>query len=630
MEEMRGDDAPPPEGLRRFKLRLTTLASILAMATIAVLYRYGTLMLAEQGAKPPSQTITERGPILDRNGRILAMQTKLYNVTVWKPEVTDILSLAEEAGKILGLDPTDLRGKIEQSGSDFLYIAKKVGRGESDAIRAAMEAKRLAGVGLEPVYGRVYPEKTLASKAIGFVGEDGRGLAGIEYAYQDELQGTGSDSQYGGQVVLTLDATVQRILEDIAQSTMEKNKAEGDIFIAMDPRNGDILGYVSLPDYDPNDIKGTTDLQRYDRLSVGAYEPGSVFKVFSMSSVLELGGASESDTFFCDGSYHKVLDSGEKIVIKCLGSHGHVHIKDIITYSCNAGAAYASDTVSAVDFERMIRAFGFGAKTGIGLAGETAGVLRPSSAWSGRTKQTIAMGQEIAVSALQIVQAATAIANDGLLVKPRLVSKIVASDGTVSKSFPPTTVRRVISAKVAQTMRQYMMTVVSDAGTGTRARIDDLPLAVKTGTAQLISAETGAYSTTDFIASCLALLPADKPTLVLYHVIIKPQGDSYYGGRIAAPPVREAAEALAEYLGIIRGRNQVVDHSGTLRVQAWTPVELGKVMPDLKGVAKRQLIPLLSRQDLNVEISGDGYVVRQSPDPGTPVTEGLSIRLELE
>lgn len=628
---MNGSDSSGTRGGGRFSGRLAILSAILALAAIGVLYRYGALMLGGRPvASDQQETATERGPILDRNGRILAMQTKLYNVTLWRPEVDDVDSVAADVAAILGLDPTATAARIRASASDFLYLAKKVSRGESDAVRAAQEAGGLRGVGLEPVYGRVYPERNLASKVVGFVGEDGVGLAGVEYADQDELQGSGSDSPYGSQVVLTIDATVQRILEDIARTAMEKNEAEGDMFLAMDPRNGDILGYVSLPDYDPNDIKGTTALQRFDRVSLAAYEPGSVFKVFSMASVMELGGATDHSIFHCDGAYEKDLPSGERVIIKCLGSHGDVGIRQIIEYSCNAGAAYASDTVSSADFEGMLRSFGFGSKTGIGLQGETAGVLRDSSTWSARSRQTIAIGQEIAVSALQVVQAATAIANDGLLVKPRLVSKIVAPDGTVRVDFKSEVLRRVISPQVAQAMRSYMVSAATESGTGWRAKVGDIAVGVKTGTAQLIDPATKAYSSTDFIASCLALLPADDPQLVLYHVIVKPKGDSYYGGRIAAPPVKEAAEALADYLGIVRGRNELVDHSGTLALEPWSAVEIGDVMPDLSGVAKRRLLPLLARNDLKVEIRGDGYVFRQSPEPGTPVGAGSEIVLELK
>jgi cell division protein FtsI (penicillin-binding protein 3) len=216
-------------------------------------------------------------------------------------------------------------------------------------------------------------------------------------------------------------------------------------------------------------------------------------------------------------------------------------------------------------------------------------------------------------------------------VQPKLVSRILNFDGSAAPTPETKPPRRVLKSETARLMREYMVNAASEEGTGRRAGIDDISLGVKTGTAQLINPATGAYSSTDFIASCIAVLPAEAPTLVLYHVIIKPKGVSYLGGRIAAPPIREAAEALVDYLGIPRGRNQQASHSGTVVMGAVdSPLKIGAVMPDFRGFSKRQLIPLLERQDLAIEIIGDGWVRRQYPDPGSPVAAGATLRFELE
>jgi cell division protein FtsI (penicillin-binding protein 3) len=240
------------------------------------------------------------------------------------------------------------------------------------------------------------------------------------------------------------------------------------------------------------------------------------------------------------------------------------------------------------------------------------------------------VGQEIAVSAFQMLQAATAIANDGVLVPPRIVSRVVSADGKTVKNYDAGQSRRVLSPETARIMREFMMDVTSNIGTGWRANVEDLSLAVKTGTAQIIDPATGRYSDTDFIASCIALLPAESPSLVLYLVIVKPQGISYLGGRIAAPPIREAAEALINYLGIPRGRNPQVTHSGAVSIPAIPYPAVNETIPNFTGVAKRTLQPLLVREDLHFHITGDGWVVRQSPAPGTPLTRDTVIYLELE
>ena len=179
-------------------------------------------------------------------------------------------------------------------------------------------------------------------------------------------------------------------------------------------------------------------------------------------------------------------------------------------------------------------------------------------------------------------------------------------------------------------MRSYMEDVTSSIGTGWRANVEDLSLAVKTGTAQMIDPKTGAYSSTDFIASCMAMFPAESPSLILYLVIVKPQGVSYLGGRIAAPPIREAAEALINYLGIPRGRNPQIVHPGAISIPAVPYPAVNETVPDFTGVAKQQLVPLLLRDDLHVQINGDGWVVRQSPAPGTPLSSDTVIVLDLE
>jgi cell division protein FtsI (penicillin-binding protein 3) len=279
-------------------------------------------------------------------------------------------------------------------------------------------------------------------------------------------------------------------------------------------------------------------------------------------------------------------------------------------------------------FYNVLRNYGFGERTGAGNPGETRGFLWPMERWSERSKPTIAMGQEIAVSAMQMIQAASAIANDGEMVSPRIVSRIVSADGK-EEIWNPSPRRRVLKPETARAMRTYMEGVTSDIGTGWRARVEDLSLAVKTGTAQITDPVTRRYSDTDFIASCIALLPSESPSLILYLAIVKPRGE-ILGGRIAAPPIREAAEALVDYLGIPRGRNPQISHPSTIELPLdRLPAVTGRI-PDFSGLSKRTVLPLLLRDDLRVEIYGAGWVIRQTPPPGTPVTENMTIILELE
>jgi cell division protein FtsI (penicillin-binding protein 3) len=581
-----------------------------------------------------------RGPILDRNGRILALETRLGNITLRRSarqqKIENPEELSRELAPFLEQSQAELLERINNfnnSQSDFMYLKRQVSEPIVKLIEAAISEGRLEGVGIEHSSGRIYPEGSLASQIIGFVGDDNNGGGGIEYALDKELTpepGLRSQNRGGSQVFLTLDVSVQYILESIAAQVMYENKAEAVMFMAMDPRTGDILGSASLPGYDPNNLKNSNENSRMDQPAIWSYEPGSVFKVFSLSTLINEGAITEHSVFVCNGQYEHTTGKGERITINCLGAHGNVNARDIIVYSCNTGAAYAADRLGTQAFYDSLKKLGFGARTRAGNPGETAGFLRPPERWSDRSKPTIAMGQEIAVSALQMLQAASAIANDGVLVQPKIVSRIVSADGRILGNYEPEKPRRVFREETARRMRDFMTDVTSGFGTGRRANVEDLTLAVKTGTAQLIDPRTGAYSTTDFIASCIALLPAESPSLILYLVIVKPQGVSYLGGRIAAPPIREAAEALVNHLGIPRGRNPQISHPGAVSIPVLPYPAVNETVPDFTGAAKRQLLPLLLRDDLRIQIYGDGWVVRQSPAPGTPLSDDTVIVLELE
>ena len=623
-------------GLPPRRIRFVGFILFLLVLTGIVIRKYAVLMLqGGQAAKPAVSLTADRGQILDRNGRILAMQTRFGNVTVWRPQTGDLDSLAAVLSPVLEMPETEIINRIRLSANDFIYLKKQV---DQDVVRRIDElaiAGMIDGVSIEPVLGRMYPEGQLAAQIIGFTGDENTGLAGIEYLFDGELRakdGVAPESPggvAGNQVVLTIDTTIQYLLEKIAEKTLTENQAEAVMLLAMEPRSGEILGAASLPGFDPNFFKESGEQERMIRPAVWAYEPGSVFKVFSLAAIMDAEAISPNSTFYCNGSYEHTTNLGERIVINCLGAHGTVDPRRIITYSCNAGAAYASDMMSRAMFYDGIRKLGFGEKTGATLPGETAGFLRPPERWSERTKPTIAMGQEIAVSALQMLRAATAIANDGMMVTPHVVLQIEDAGGKSPRKPALPEPRRVLKPETARELRSYMTDVTSPVGTGYRAGIGDIPLAVKTGTAQVIDSATNRYSDTDFIASCIALLPSDEPVLVLYIVIAGPKGPSYLGGRIAAPPIREAAEALVNYIGIPRGRNPTANHSGLVRLPSVHVPFISDVMPDLTGFSKRQLIPLLLRSDLKINVKGDGYVVRQNPAAGGAITPNTIIYLEL-
>jgi len=606
------------------------------------------------GRTRQSRVTTERGNILDRNGKTLATQIALYDVYIRPPAHKDridvqarIAEMAALLAPILGMNAEEIQWRINGTGSEFV-IKRRVSWDAWEKIQNIQRQpeNKLAGVRTEAVTLRDYPEKNLAAQIIGFVG-DNNGRWGVEYAFNKELS-------EGNNVILTIDINVQHILEKAAWSTLHRTGAETVMFLATDPRNGDILGSAVIPAFDPNNYNTSFDSHNYESneetyknyTATLPYEPGSVFKIFSIAALMEAGVISEHSELACTGVYEKVFSSGEMIRIECADgrAHGRVRPRELIMYSCNVGAALAAERLDNQAFYEFMRNFGFGAKTGAWvnaatadsatnktLLTETAGLLknpRFPGFWSGRTKQSIAFGQEISVSALQVMQAASIITNNGVLVPPKIVSRVTSPDGRTIIDGENNENWQVISPGAAQRMLAYMADTAK-AGTGQLANIRDFNLAIKTGTAEMADPFTGNYSRTNFITSCIALLPAEAPSLVLYVVIIKPRGE-ILGGRIAAPAIRDAADELINYFGIPRLRNPIWVHPGSMSFTDVSIPAIGSIVPNYYGFSKRDLLPLLSQNHIRVEILGEGWVRRQSPQPGTTVTPGMVLELILE
>ncbi|MEL3907053.1 MAG: penicillin-binding protein [Treponema sp.] len=607
---------------------------LILFAGLLVMKYAKAMLLAEPELRRPVLS-RERGHILDRNGKILAAATVLYNLSANKTLMSDPNHLASVLAPIIDMTEAELLEKIQQSKSNFLYLKKKLSENEKDMVKDAVREYGLKGVRLEPVSSRIYPENDLASTLIGYLGDDGKGLTGIEYSMQNILsppEGTAGTGSSGYTVLLTLDTPVQYMLQKIAENTMETVNAEAVIFLAADAKTGEILAYVNEPSADLAHFTASTQEERFDRPAYFMYEPGSVFKIFSIASFLDIGTAKDSDVYTCDARFsfrpRQMEETKEQNAIRCLRVHGPVSPRDIIRFSCNDGMAQIAEKTDAAALYEKLRAFGFGAKTGIELPGEATGLFAPVSAWSGRTKHTIAIGQEIAVTSLQIMQAATAFTNRGKTLKLSILSEIHDSKGNTVYRHKPKPLAQVVSPETAQKVLGYMQTAADD-GTGFRASIKGVPIAVKTGTAQMAQRSGRGYSTTDYLSSCIGIFPVDNPQIILYMAVIRPVGQTY-GSLVAAPAISEAANAIIDYRGMGRTNAPNINHTGIIQPHKQEPVELGKTMPDLRGTPKRLLIELLNRKDISVFLTGDGYVTAQQPPAGTPIEKGMIIELTLE
>jgi len=600
---------------------------LLGLIVAFLLVRYGSIMLGppQEPAEPrPDAAPIERGPILDRNGRILAIQTRLDTVWAWRPEIEDPDAVASELARALSLDEAELAEKLTGS-TGSVTIKRTITPSESTAVIALQDAGKIPGVRLRDDAGRSYPERSNLGSVIGFVGDDGQGLSGIEYTMEPWLLPSNPDSRFGNQVFLTIDLNIQYESERLAERALEEHRADSVVLITLDTRTGDILGYASVPDYDPNRFAEYPASAQRSRPISQVYEPGSVFKIFTVGSFLQTGGIGPDSIFRTTGIY-----TATDPPIRDLANYGTINTTGIIRLSSNVGAAMASESISPRSFYTMLRLFGFGEETGIELNGEENGLLARPEAWSPRTKPTLAIGQEIGVTALQLVSAATVYANEGVLLKPNIIDKIVSADGRVLRDWGRTPVREVVSPQTAAIILGAMESAVADGGTARRLRFEGLRIAAKTGTAEKIDPESGTYSEDAFLASTLAILPADDPRVIVYVAIDHPRGPEFYGGRIAAPLVREYLDFLVPYLGIPVEGFDSVPAPNRITVQPIRLPDMVDTVPDFTGLPKRALLPLLSRDDVNVIMDGFGWVTSQDPPPGTSLREGMTITLELE
>ena len=578
----------------------------------------------------------ERGSIVDRSGFPLAVQTNFYHVGVSVKNIRDNSKIknrfATDVAPLLDMEESQILSLLETDRS-FVYLKKKVTQSMYEPLKRLTDERGYNFVSYEKIPGRNYPNQTLASQLIGYMGDDGRGLAGIEFSQQANLSPSGTDENgeplQGRNIFLSIDANLQYKLEQIAHKTMNETQAESMMLIAADCTTGEVLSYISLPSADLNEYGSSSIAAKVDRPAMTAYEPGSVFKIFTVGIVYDEHGISPNDSFLCDGMYEKRLANGETIRIKCLEHHGWCTPKDGLRYSCNDVLGQISDRISEDEFMSRIRMLGFGRRTGVELPGETSGSVKdPSSAlWSARSKPTIAIGQEISVSALQMVQAATSIGNGGVPVQLTFIHKITNKDGTLFYEHEPVYKERVFSKNTADYILSCMETTAK-AGTGSRANLRDVDIGVKTGTAQMAD-PNGGYSDTDFLSSCIAIFPVDEPQIVLYIVVEKAKGETY-GGRIVAPVIGEAADIIIDHLGMSRGGAASLEHSGVVTISPAKEITIGSVVPDFTGKSKKDLLPLMEKGDIRLNINGSGWVTSQSPEPGTPVTENMVIELNLE
>ncbi len=600
-----------------------------------------------------------RGEILDRKGRRLATSVSTPNV-IANPKMlrgSDIDSLAAQLSEILGRPTEVLARSLGREHSQYALLARRV----HPAV--ALQVDRLtADAGLspnalysEPASQRYYPEETLAAQVLGFVDASGQGKAGLERSLEPHLAGgeirvhqrvdgrrlavgpsndQGTLERAAGHTVhTTLDRQIQRITERALEGVLIRSEPSWASAVVMDVSSGDILALASAPTFNPN-VPGDDPVPRRNHVMQDAIEPGSVFKPFTVALAVEAGLVGGSTMIDCEGGTWYVGRSR----IRDDHPHGVVTVSDVVKYSSNIGAAKLALQLGNERFLDGLADFGFGERTGLDLPDERSGAVRSADKIRPIELATTSYGQGVTSTLMQLVSATATIANGGVRMRPRLVTRVEDSHGVPELIQPPVSVGRVISAETAAAVTEMMVTVTEPGGTATRAQVPGHRVAGKTGTAEKV--ENGRYGS-GRIGSFIGFVPADDPVLAIVVSVDEPSKGSRYGGVVAAPPFAEIAAASLSHLGIEPTvvPPETVAEPLTAALPPTASAQPGPLdlvwsgdawrVPDLVGRGLRELVAGLGSTGLSLTTSGSGFVVSQNPPAGTSLPPGKVVHVVL-
>jgi len=549
------------------KFRLYALSGFLCLWLVVICLRlvylqifcYGDFEHRAQHQQQRSFDLSpKRGVIFDRAGRELAMSIQVDSAFAVPTEIPDLANTISLIARITRDDPrvvlADCRAR-----KTFCWVARKADAEVVERIRGM----NLQGIHFQKEPKRFYPKRDLAAQMLGYVGTDDQGLSGLERQFNSELQGkpgklmisvdarkrwfssVEKQPEPGNNLVLTVDQNIQYIAERELETAMEQTKAIAGTVIVQNPRTGEILALANRPTFNPNLRKEITVEALKDRAVSDIYEPGSTFKIVTVSAGLEEKITRPDEMFDCQmGS---IVINGMRI--RDSKPHGVLSVSDIIAESSDVGAIKIALRLGEDRFYKYIRAFGFGQQTGIELPGETRGLTKPVNRWSKVSIGAISMGQEIGISPLQLIGLISTIANDGVWVAPRIVAGTVEPQSTPQTiSFQPGENRRVISPLTAAQMREMLQGVVLH-GTGRKAILEGYSSAGKTGTAQKVDPATGVYSKTKYVASFAGFAPVNDAKVAVA-VILDSAVGLHQGGQVSAPVFQRVAQQVLEYMHV--------------------------------------------------------------------------------
>jgi len=677
--------------------RLFAAAVVVLLAGSAVTLRLAFLQLVRHGHYAERAEVNQRereallpvrGTIRDRDGRLLAQDARTYTIVAEPRRMDDPARSARRIARALHLDPERLAREFKKR-PGFCYVDRNRSPQDAQIVRDSLAAGAWKGLVLSATVRRDYPAGPALAQITGRADIDNRGVEGIEYQFDSMLRGEQgwrtvlADGRGrhvglpgwsqrkpvdGHSIELTVDADIQSVVSQRLIAAVDTLKAVKAIAVVLDPWTGEILAAAS----EPQPVDGPARNQAI----TDQFEPGSTFKMVVVSAALEEGKADPDDVFDAEHGAYSFAGS----TIKDSHPYGLLKLRDAVRVSSNIIAGKLGLLIGAQTMYDYSTAFGFGALTGLEFPGETPGLLRHPSRWSGRSLPTIAMGHEMSVTALQLALAYGALANGGTLMAPQILKRELDEKGNVLRVAEPRPLRTVISEETAATMRT-LLTAVVDSGTARKAQLSWSSVAGKTGTAQKFDTVLHTYRSRKYLASFVGLLPADRPRLVCVVMIDEPK-NGYYGGDIAAPVFRGIMEDLYRLRGgplapapervrfapprprdvavpgvrtlpLARAREELrqsglrvkVEGDGKrvlaqqpsagARAERGTVVVLstsprGSIVPDVLGLTARDALTTLAAYALPVRVDGRGVVVRQTPAAGATFARGATCVLLCE
>jgi stage V sporulation protein D (sporulation-specific penicillin-binding protein) len=636
-----------------------------------------------------------RGTIYDRNGKELAVSVTAESIYAIPAEIRDVDETAARLAAILTLNKDKLAQNLRRRQA-FTWVKRKV----NSELAQSVKALNLPGIGITQESSRYYPHDDLAAHVLGFTGIDSQGLDGVELTFDSYLKGRGGSIvvEYdakgreiphathkfvppvdGNNVYLTIDMVIQQIVERHLEQLMQETQAKVATIIAMNPSTGEILALANRPDYNPNQFAKYPPKLWRDSAVSNAYEPGSTFKIITTTAALGEKVVTRTEKFFDPGS---IEVQGRTIHCWKAGGHGSETFEEVVENSCNVGFVNVGLRLGKDAFYKYLDAFGMGKITNVDLPGEAKGIVIDKDQVKPINIATMAMGQSIAVTPMQLITAVAAVANEGVRLRPQIVREVRAKDGELIRGFQPDVVKQVVDANTDEEVKGILEKVV-EKGSGKNAYIPGYRIAGKTGTAQKVGGS--GYLPGKYVASFVGFAPVDKPQIVMLVIIDEPVG-MYYGGQIAAPafgsimrdvlqylkisPQKSLQSSVAEYESHITVPNvinllvpdaikvlqkaglqgRIADNGERIEDQIPKPGsrmpkhssvllytlsprygEEKITVPDCHGLSVQEAMELLAQVGLSIKPSGNGLkAVRQEPVPGMRVLSGTTVSIDFE